>query len=51
MMPGLDTSNFYICIGKFPLDESIPVKKNFPVLFLGFFSLVVYAFAWIRIQV
>jgi hypothetical protein len=50
-MPGQDTNNFYICIGKFPPDESIPVKKNYPVLFLGFFSLAVYAFAWVRIQV
>jgi hypothetical protein len=51
ILPGQDTNNFYICIGKFPPDESIPVKKNYPVLFLGFFSLAVYAFAWVRIQV
>ena len=46
-----DTSNFYICIGKFPpLDTLTPVKKNYPVIFLGILSFFVYLFAWFRIQ-
>lgn len=50
-MPGQDTINYHICTGKFPLDQSAPVKKNYPVLVLGGSSLVIYVVAWVRIQV
>jgi hypothetical protein len=52
-MPGRDPLVYYICIGKFPVSE-IPldrkVKFNYPVYVLLLATIVVHAFAGIRLR-
>jgi hypothetical protein len=44
---GRKTNNFFICIGQ-DLDDSQPVKKNYPVNVVVVFSFIVYLIAGVR---